>query len=300
MHIAERYFTMIRNENRKPGLFTIAVLAAISCYVTVVARQFRQAGLDHDLSVAAQQDDFVSVIQLLKGGANPDAPAYGPWLSDGIGRVCRLQSWSDNGPIRRTTGDTEIAKAFDTPRNLLPTDAELAIRARSKERKRVMFSAISSGDNATMVSMLKNGFPVDDRDSDGRTALIYAVNSRNRDAVVLLLKAGANPNVCTNDRICVISNAITYGDPRLVPLLLSAGATPNVQDIWGQTPLTLAAERGDIGNAQLFLQHGADPNLGNPDFGALDWAIKTNNQGMISLLKAHGAKAHAPATAGVK
>jgi ankyrin repeat protein len=280
------------NRKTKHGsrAFAIAILAASMCFATFVARQFRQAGLDHDLSIAVRSNDYDLVVHLLREGADPDAPAYGPWLSNGLANVRSMGSWTDQNPIRETTGNLAMLLAFETPLDLLPTNADLVVRTKHNARNEAMFSAIKVGDNATVISMLKSGFPVDERDSDGRTALIYAVNARNRAATVILMKAGANVNARTHDGNCVIANALTYGDSRLVPLLLNGGATPNVQDGWGQTPLALAAERNDINNVQQLLQHGADPNLGNPNMTALDRAIRLNNTKMVSVLKAAGAK----------
>lgn len=98
----------------------------------------------------------------------------------------------------------------------------------------VRFLAVE--DNAVGVRYLvSRGWPVDDRDEEGTTALIEAVRAGARNAVLALLELGADPNAQSRTYDNALHCAIECGDTQSVKLLLDHGADPNYRTETGDT-----------------------------------------------------------------
>lgn len=85
--------------------------------------------------------------------------------------------------------------------------------------------------------LLDNGFPVNEKDSDGNTPLHYAVSNVLKDCVKVLLYNKADPNLLNNNKQNALHLAIKNDNAELVSLLLKNGANINQQDNDGNTPL---------------------------------------------------------------
>lgn len=133
------------------------------------------------------------------------------------------------------------------------------------------------------------GAPINERDSNGKTALVNTIESNNVDVAQVLLKAGADPNLDVGgESILMVAMGYyaNHHDPTMVIQLLGAGAAPNFRTSGdyskpeddgppggccgesGQTALTMAAEAGELALVQILLTHGADPSIPRSD-GAL-------------------------------
>ena len=100
---------------------------------------------------------------------------------------------------------------------------------------------------------LKEGYPVDRLDSNGKTALIYASACGYRDLVLELLGANVNPNIPDNE--C------------------------------GGTALHWAASRGHTGVVETLIEHGADLNIEDyADNTAQDLAAVYYNRDIVRLI----------------
>jgi ankyrin repeat protein len=115
---------------------------------------------------------------------------------------------------------------------------------------------IQGRDPATLRWMIDRGYPVNQADSRGNTALHYA--------------------------------AITSGEA--VSLLINGGAKPNVENENGMTPLALAAQDGHLTNTILLLKSGADPNLGRPGKRPIELALRLKHYVLLGPLREHGAR----------
>ena len=85
------------------------------------------------------------------------------------------------------------------------------------------------------------------------------------------------------------------GHRDVVRLLLRSGADVNLRDgserFPGTTAITAAASVGTLDTCQLLLESGADPNIpsGTPrGWTALDWALQSDEQKAVQLLREHG------------
>jgi len=126
-----------------------------------------------------------------------------------------------------------------------------------------LYGAAESGSVPTIEELLKDGTPVDARNSQGRTALIAAVNGRHREATKLLIDRGADVNAQSNNETGthVLTWAALAGDEEIVKLLLEKGAKIDVRAHNGLSPLCGAVNKGQVGIVRLLLEHGADPDF---------------------------------------
>jgi len=148
--------------------------------------------------------------------------------------------------------------------------------------------AARAGDLARVESLLAAGAPVDAKDGEGSTALMFAALRGDARMVQALLAAGADPNLKdANGETALILGARRGAE--IVRALLAAGADPNFEDAEGQTALLAAAE-ADAETVRLLLESGADVHH-RDDFAvsALTVAEASGASDIASLLRAAGA-----------
>jgi uncharacterized protein len=88
-----------------------------------------------------------------------------------------------------------------------------------------LISAASSNDLEAVKSSIAQGANVNDKDKDGKTALIYASEKGNADIVKFLIAQGANVNAKDKDGKTALMYAADKGHTDVVALLKNAGAT---------------------------------------------------------------------------
>ena len=86
-----------------------------------------------------------------------------------------------------------------------------------------MFAAVWNGPDLCSF-LVRNGAAVDDRDEEGRSALMLAASAGNRAAVDYLLKAGASPNIEDAQGKTALALARESGDAKTVNRLRAASA----------------------------------------------------------------------------
>lgn len=149
---------------------------------------------------------------------------------------------------------------------------------------------------------------INERDSEGFTALHRAVKHMEGETVRRLLSRGAN--IETRDdtyKRTALHWAASTGQPEILQLLLERGADKEVKDgealgtsakgllrpaikmkgdPRGQTALHLAAQAGHSGAVQVLLDGGVDKEVKDDKYGrtALGWAIKRRHQGVVRVL----------------
>jgi ankyrin repeat protein len=136
--------------------------------------------------------------------------------------------------------------------------AALAVHAAAQGKAQALTSAAAAGDLAKVRSLLQSGANFNAKDDQGRTALL---------------------------------NAADAGHMEVVYALIDAKVDLNATDRNGLSALIAAARRSDVDMARVLLSAGADPNLGHRAYGtALEIAERNGEQGLITLLRAHGAR----------
>jgi len=121
-----------------------------------------------------------------------------------------------------------------------------------------MFTAIDSGDLATVKNLLEQGMSPDILDIKWGSALMQACGGNTADVrlVELLLSYGADINLSTSAGLTALLVASIYGHVAIAKLLLDCHANPNHETEYG-TPLLYAATQGHSGIVSLLIKAGA-------------------------------------------
>jgi ankyrin repeat protein len=164
--------------------------------------------------------------------------------------------------------------------------------------------AVTVGDLSAVNQLIQAGAEVNQRDSIGRTALLWASQQGRLEIVRSLLRAGADPNVKDQNGWTPVSSAFEFRhfdvvealvqagadvdreqlrkdvnkldasgepllarerDPASLLALVRLGADPNATSRYGgRTVLTTAAFAGDLDRVRALLKAGADVNAKDP------------------------------------
>lgn len=102
-----------------------------------------------------------------------------------------------------------------------------------------------SGDTDSLAEAYDRGFPLDERDPDGNTALMMAAYHGHLETVQMLIARGADINIPNSRNQSPIAGAIFKGEDEVVQALREAGAdldagTPSARqtaELFGKTEL---------------------------------------------------------------
>ena len=100
--------------------------------------------------------------------------------------------------------------------------------------------AVIAGDIEGVRELLSNGAPVDDRDSQGWTALMHAANKGYVLLVDILLRSGASPDIRAADGATALFIATMNAHPEAIALLMRAGASVSTRGPRGLTAVDVA------------------------------------------------------------
>ena len=145
-----------------------------------------------------------------------------------------------------------------------------------------------------LMKVVKRSHLINQRDSEGKTALYWAAVQRNLAMVRLLLNRGADVNAKHQFDQTALQAAACFGREGVVQLLFEMGADVNAKDKTGMTALHFAAWFGHEGVVQLLLEMGADVNAkSKPGTTALHMAARYGSEGVVPLLLEMGADVNA-------
>jgi ankyrin repeat protein len=106
--------------------------------------------------------------------------------------------------------------------------------------------------------------PIDARNQNGETALIWAVKNGESIYIRLLLNHDADVTLADCTGQTALHYAAAQGENiQILETLMVRGADPNVQDSNGDTPLHAAAGAGRPDSIQTLLESQADPSILN-------------------------------------
>lgn len=129
-----------------------------------------------------------------------------------------------------------------------------------------MTEAALYGKTEAVRSALAQGYDVNTRDMEQRTALMYAAFNGQSEIVQLLLEAGADVNAQDTGGSSALMFAASSTDAKTVQLLLDHGAKINMTDSGEHfTALMWAAAEGQLENVRLLLKYKADTTLQDVD-----------------------------------
>ena len=160
-----------------------------------------------------------------------------------------------------------------------------------------LVAAVRNRDSAKALELLGAQPPVDvnQRGTDGTTALHWAVYNNDVVMVDRLLAARANPNARNDYDSTPLVEAAVVGNPEVIRKLLKAGADVESPNADGQTALMVIARSNNVEAAKLLLKAGANVNARETWRGqtALMWAAAQSQPEMVQLLVTHKAEVNA-------
>ena len=97
-----------------------------------------------------------------------------------------------------------------------------------------LIQAARLGDLELIFSLLSSGVPVNSKDEEDRTALLWACAEGKADAVKILVGAGADVNRGSRHGSTPLIEAALWGHESIVKLLLQSGADVEARkNFWG-------------------------------------------------------------------
>jgi hypothetical protein len=127
--------------------------------------------------------------------------------------------------------------------------------------------------------------------SEAERAVFAAAGTGDAGAVRQLLQQGAPANARDERARTPLHAAAAAGSAETVRVLVTAGADVNARERSGWTPLMDAVKAGRLAAAEALLAAGADPDARDRAAGTvLDVAQKAGQDGLVALLRRHGAK----------
>lgn len=187
---------------------------------------------------------------------------------------------------------------------------------------------MEQGSHQRVLDLLLEGADVDEKQSDGSTALIWAAYHADADTLARLLIKGADPNVqnrfglraisivCRNGDLrsfehlrtaganlgvkfrggeSALFSAVRSGNSDLVARLIELGECPNAVIGGGQTPLMWAASAGHLKVADLLLEAGADADARTKSgFAPIHYAARAGHTSIVKRLLESGVDANMP------
>jgi uncharacterized protein len=144
---------------------------------------------------------------------------------------------------------------------------------------------------SALATLSSDSAAVQQRMSDGTTALHWAVYNNNVELVQRLIAAGADVNARNDYGSSPMSEAGVIGSHDILKALLDAGADVESPTLEGQSVLMSVVRTPKLQAAELLLQRGANPNAFESWRGqtALMFAATQSQPGMVKLLLQHGA-----------
>lgn len=146
----------------------------------------------------------------------------------------------------------------------------------------------------SLLEKTKDANAIDERDSQGRTALHYAAFMGHLSAATQLIEFGADIDAQADNKLTPLSMAVSSNKLSLARVLMEKGADPfGHYDKDGEFPLAIAIRNGDKDMVQLVLDHISDDrqlNYWDEELKTpLDVAIEMGNPEMVDLLQSRGA-----------
>jgi ankyrin repeat protein len=164
-----------------------------------------------------------------------------------------------------------------------------------------LLSAVRYGKVDVVKTMLAHGQNVNERDSDGTTALMIAAEgtvylTNNLAMAQMLIDARASLEAKDSRGRTALHRAAAEGRTNVVALLVNSGALTNPKNIDGATPLAYAVEFGKMPVVQLLIAHQAQVDLADVSgttplmIASEGTAYLPNNKPMVEVLLTAGAR----------
>lgn len=158
--------------------------------------------------------------------------------------------------------------------------------ATDDEKVQLLLQGCKQGDQTLVSNLLEEAAPVNQRDTDGKTALRVAVDHDHESIASLLLQKGADCNIPDAQGQAPLHVCCESGREAIAHMLLLAGGHVSVADannLW--TPLHIAVRSGHTKIATRLLQSRPDTNARDKKHRTpLHIAVRIGNNDMVHLL----------------
>ena len=158
-----------------------------------------------------------------------------------------------------------------------------------------LFKAFALHDHEKVMTLVRQGAPVDGKNQNGDTLLLLSAINGSVDLCNFLLSNGAQTDLRDSFKRTALMNAAGHGQRGVCEALLNAGTGLNCADAHGKTALYMAAQLDNVANvdiASLLLARGAQvDSAGKWGVTPLMLAakLKMMPEAMVTLLLDHGA-----------
>lgn len=140
----------------------------------------------------------------------------------------------------------------------------------------------------TIQLLVDQGADLEARNDKGATALFQATRYDSLEHLETLIEAGAELNAVLKNKATLLHEART---PQVISFLVKQGIDPNLRDAYGESAIFSAAAYGSYITLDSLLQNGCDVNLvNNHGVTPLAGAITHGQVEQVQLLLKHGAK----------
>ncbi|OFZ18359.1 MAG: hypothetical protein A2X94_12475 [Bdellovibrionales bacterium GWB1_55_8] len=244
------------------------------------------------LMIAAFKGDKAVVEDLIRLGADPK-------IRDGKGMTALIHASSKGLRDDSTATVRGIGEKYG--------DEKFLVQGASHETQNSEETRIAGTPDYKEVvkTLVKNGSPVDSRDSIGQTALIRATQNGHTDLIEILIEGGADANAVDHANNTAIAIARTRNDSSAVACLekhlrLRSAVPPTAEqnaaaaekklagamksrDEGGKTPLIQACATGDLAIVKLLLEQGSEVN--EKDFQGSTGLMIAASSGHVEIVR---------------
>lgn len=157
--------------------------------------------------------------------------------------------WAASAPVH--AGNVDPVAAPPAASASAPQDVARRLRT-------YWFDAARAGHLPMLREFMASGYPLNQRDDKGYTALILAAYHGHAEAVDLLMKAGADACAADARGNTALMGALFKGEMRIAGRLLDAPCNPDQRNAAGQTAAMMAALFGRVELLRQLKERGAD------------------------------------------
>ncbi|CAM9383207.1 unnamed protein product [Pylaiella littoralis] len=175
-------------------------------------------------------------------------------------------------------------------RALLTAGADVTVRLRQHGMS-ALDLAVFNGHVDIAKAVIEYGADVNAAPTGGRSPLFHAACIGREEMIPLLCLKGAAVDALSEGGWTALHGAVISGHTAATRALLTAGSDVTVRcGERGTSALDLAAFEGHVDIAKSIIEHGVDVNAAGADGSTpLFYAVKTDNEEMVSLLCLEGA-----------
>jgi len=154
-----------------------------------------------------------------------------------------------------------------------------------------LVAAVKSGDAAAVRALIAKRVNVNEKASDGSTALLWAADRADLEVTRALIAAGASVNAANKYGVTPLLQASRTAATPVMQALIRAGADAKLPPSGTETPLMAAARTGSMDAVKALLEVGADVNGADTyqQQTALMWAASEGHTEVVKALLAAGA-----------